>query len=360
VRDKGRVRQETDPYGLYSLTESDSRTTVVWSGTSDAKQTGYGEMIRTPICDLLGIDYPIVQGGMAWVSTSELVVAVSEAGALGILGAGNASPDWVENQVRQIKAGTSKPFGVNVPMFSPFVQDVFNICMRERVPVVTTGAGNPSSYIPALKRAGVFIMPVVASVALAKRLERAGADALVAEGCESGGHIGDVGTLPLVPQVVDAVKIPVVAAGGFADGRGLVAALALGAVGIQMGTRFICTTECAVHPNYKDMIVKAGDRSTITTGHSLGHPVRALRNPMTRKFEELEKQGLSEAELIEFGTGKLRLATVNGDVVGGSFMAGQSCGLVNDIVPVAELIQRIMSEAEALLKHLPQYAIPGG
>jgi len=315
-------------------------------------------MIRTALCDLLGIDHPIIQGGMAWVATPQLVTAVSEAGALGILGAGNAPPDLVETQVRQIKAVTNKPFGLNVPMFSPYVESVINICVREKVPVVTTGAGNPSSYIPVLKQAGVFVMPVVASVALAKRLERAGADAVIAEGNESGGHIGDVNTLPLVPQVADAVKIPVVAAGGFADGRGLVAALALGAVGVQMGTRFICTTECAVHQNYKDMIVRAGDRATITTGHSLGHPVRALRNPMTRKFEKMEKTGLTEEELIEFGTGKLRLA-VEGDVVEGSFIAGQSCGLVNDIVPVAELIQRIISDAEMLLHHLPKYVTNG-
>ena len=317
-------------------------------------------MIRTPLCDLLGIEHPILQGGMAWVSTPELVVAVSEAGALGIIGAGNAPPNLIEAYVRQVKARTQKPFGLNVPMFSPFVQDVVNICVREKVPVVTTGAGNPSAYISVLKQAGTIVIPVVASVALAKRLERAGADAIIAEGSESGGHIGDVNTLPLVPQVVDAVKVPVVAAGGIADGRGLVAALALGAVGVQMGTRFICTTECAVHQNYKDMIVKAGDRATITTGHSLGHPVRALRNPMTRKFEEMEKQELTEEALIEFGTGKLRAAVEAGDVVGGSFMAGQSCGLVNDIIPAAELIQRIIAEAEALLRRLPQYVTAGG
>lgn len=314
-------------------------------------------MIRTPLCDLLGIDYPIIQGGMAWVSTSELVVAVSEAGALGILGAGNAPPDWVEAQVQAIKSRTNKPFGLNVPMFSSFVEEIFQICVRERVPVVTTGAGNPGHFISALKRGGVFVMPVVASVALAKRLERAGADALIAEGSESGGHIGDVATLPLVPQVVDAVKIPVVAAGGFGDGRGLAAALALGAVGVQMGTRFICTTECPVHENYKGMILKAGDRSTIATGHSLGHPVRALRNPMTRKFEEMEKQGLTEAELIEFGTGKLRLAVINGDVIEGSFMAGQIAGMIRDVAPATELIQRIVKESEAILTRLPNYVI---
>ena len=316
-------------------------------------------MIRTPLCDLLGIEHPILQGGMAWVSTPELVVAVSEAGALGIIGAGNAPPDLIEKYVLQVKERTQKPYGLNIPMFSPFVQDMVNLCVRERVSVVTTGAGNPTAIIPELKQAGVIVIPVVASVALAKRLERAGADALVAEGSESGGHIGDVHTFPLVPQVVDAVQIPVVAAGGIADGRGLVAALALGAVGIQMGTRFICTDECKVHLNYKEMVVKAGDRSTITTGHSLGHPVRALRNPMTRKFEEMEKQSLTEEQLIEFGTGRLKAAVVDGDVAGGSFMAGQSCGLVNDIVPCAELIQRIMAQAEAVLARLPQYATGG-
>jgi enoyl-[acyl-carrier protein] reductase II len=316
-------------------------------------------MIRTPLCDLLGIDHPIVQGGMAWVSTPELVIAVSEAGALGILGAGNAPPNLVETQVREIKASTNRPYGVNVPLISPYIQEIVAICVREQVPVVTTGAGSPSSFIPVLKEAGVVVMPVVASVALAKRLERAGADALVVEGTESGGHIGDVSTLPLVPQVVDAVSVPVVAAGGFADGRGLVAALALGAVGIQMGTRFIATAECAVHGNYKEMIVKAGDRATITSGHSLGHPVRALKSPMTRKFIEMEKVGLTEEQLIEFGTGKLRKAAVEGDTAEGSFMAGQCCGLVKDIVPVAELVRRVISEAESLLCHLPQYASPG-
>lgn len=293
---------------------------------------------------------------MAWVSTAELVIAVSEAGALGILGAGTAPPDWVRDSVRRIKESTERPFGVNLPMFSPYAQEVMDVCVQERVPVVTTGAGSPTRFVPLLKRAGIVVIPVVASVALAKRLERAGADAVIAEGSESGGHIGDVNTLPLVPQVVDAVKVPVVAAGGIADGRGVAAALALGASGVQMGTRFICTTECAVDYKYKDMIVRAGDRSTITTGHSLGHPVRALRNPMTRKFEEMEKTGLTEAELIEFGTGKLRLA-VQGDAAGGSFMAGQSCGLVNDVVPAAELIQRIVMEAEAVLSHLPQYIV---
>lgn len=312
-------------------------------------------MIHTPLCDLLGIDHPILQGGMAWVSTPDLVVAVSEAGGLGIIGAGNAPPDLVEGYVKQVKARTAKPYGLNVPMFSQYLDEIIAICIREKVPVVTTGAGNPSAYIAPLKEAGTRVIPVVASVALAKRLERAGADALVAEGSESGGHIGDVNTFPLVPQVVSAVRIPVVAAGGIADGRGLAAALALGATGIQMGTRFICSTECSVHLNYKEMIVKAGDRSTITTGHSLGHPVRALRNPMTRKFEEMEKQSLTQEQLIEFGTGKLKSAAVDGDVAEGSFMAGQSCGLVDDIVSCAEIIRRTVAEAEEVLLRLPGF-----
>ena len=309
-------------------------------------------MLKTVLCDLLGIKYPIIQGGMAWVSTWELAAAVSEAGGLGIIGAGNAPADFVRDQVRKTKERTTKPFGVNIPLFSPYVDDVVGVCIAEGVPVVTTGAGSPSAIIPPLKAAGIKVIPVVASVALARRLERLGVDALVAEGMESGGHIGDVATMPLVPQVVDAVKIPVIAAGGFADGRGLVAALALGAVGVQMGTRFICTTECYVHPNYKEKIVRSGDRATITTGHSLGHPVRAIRNEMTNEFAEMEKKGISEEDIIAFGTGKLRLAVIEGDVVHGSVMAGQICGLVNDIVPVAVLLERIMAEAEQILDRL--------
>ena len=312
-------------------------------------------MIVTSLCELLGIQHPIVQGGMAWVSTAELVVAVSEAGGLGIIGAGNAPPDFVRDQVRQVKNGTDRPFAVNVPLFSPFVETVLEICIEEQVPVVATGAGSPAQYIPRLKEAGIKVIPVVASVALAKRLERAGADAVVAEGMESGGHIGDVATLPLVPQVVDAVSIPVIAAGGIADGRGLAAALALGAAGVQMGTRFICATECTAHSNYKDKIVQAGDRSTMTAGHSIGHPVRALRNPMVREFLRLEKEVEAEKMTIEFGTGKLRLAVVDGDTMNGSMMAGQSAGLVNDIAPTRELIQRIMAEAEAILLSLSDY-----
>ena len=317
-------------------------------------------MIRTILCDLLNIEHPIVQGGMAWMATAELVAAVSEAGGLGILGGGNAPPDYVRAQVQETKARTRKPFGVNIPIFSPYVDEVVQICIDDEVPVVATGAGSPGPWMAQLKEAGIKVMPVVASVALAKRLERMGADILVAEGTESGGHIGDVATLPLVPQIVDAVSVPVVAAGGIADGRGLAAALALGAVGVQMGTRFICAEECVAHPNYKQKIVRAGDRATITTGHSLGHPVRAIKNPMTRKFEAMEKVGISEEELIELGTGKLRLAVEEGDMTWGSIMAGQVSGLIHDVLPVAEIIRRTVAEAQVILsQRLPSLVLAG-
>ena len=315
-------------------------------------------MIKTPLCTLLGITHPIVQGGMAWVATAELVAAVSEAGGLGILGGGNAPPDYVRAQIRETRQRTDKPFAVNIPLFSPYVDDVVQICIEERVAAVATGAGNPGPIIPPLKEAGITIIPVVGSVALAKRVARMGADALVAEGMESGGHIGDVATMPLIPQVVDTVDIPVIAAGGFADGRGLAAALALGAAGIQMGTRFICTTECIVHPNYKQKIVRAGDRATITTGHSLGHPVRAIKNPMTRKFQEMEREVvINEEELIELGTGKLRLAVEQGDMVDGSVMAGQISGLIHDVIPTRELIERIVAEVEDILGKMPSFVV---
>lgn len=310
-------------------------------------------MIRTPLCDLLGIEYPIIQGGMAWVGTAELVAAVSNAGGLGIVGGGNAPPEEVAREIRLAKEMTDKPFGLNIPLaISGYADEIVTLCIEEDVKIVVIGAWRPGDYIARLKEAGIVVIPVVASVALAKRLERQGADALVAEGMESGGHIGDVATMPLVPQVVDAVDIPVIAAGGIADGRALVAALALGAQGIQMGTRFICTTECTAHENYKRAILKARDRSTMTTGHSLGHPVRAIRNPMVHQFEELEKRGISEEEIIEFGTGKLRLAAIEGDTKNGSVMAGQIAGMIDDIVPVKELIERIVAEAEEIIARL--------
>lgn len=309
-------------------------------------------MIHTTLCDLLEIKYPIIQGGMAWVATAELVAAVSEAGGLGVIGGGNAPPDYVLDQIRRTRSLTSRPFGVNIPLFSAFVPDLVRICVEEKVAVVTTGAGSPARIVPPLKDAGIKVIPVIASVALAVRLARDGVDALVAEGMESGGHVGDVTTMPLIPQVVDAVSVPVIAAGGFADGRGLLAALALGAVGIQMGTRFICTTECTVHLNYKERLVRANDRATVVTGKSLGHPVRAIRNAMTTRFAEMEKAEVSETETMEFGTGRLRLAASEGDVVNGSVMAGQVAGLIHDVVPVRELIERIMTEAEVGLHAL--------
>ena len=313
-------------------------------------------MLHTPLCDLLDIRYPILQGGMAWIATAELSAAVSEAGGLGILGGGNAPPEYVHDQIRQTRQLTDKPFGVNIPLFSPYVNAVVEVCLEEEVPVVTTGAGSPALIMSHLKEGGVKVIPVVASVALARRVERMGADAIVVEGMESGGHIGDVATLPLIPQVVDAVDIPVIAAGGIGDGRGLVAALALGAVGVQMGTRFICTTECIAHDNYKQALVRARDRSTMTTGHSIGHPVRALRNPMARMFEESEREGLSEEEIMEFGTGKLRLAVEKGDVKQGSVMAGQICGLIHDILPMQELIAGMVAQAQAVIGQLNSLA----
>lgn len=310
-------------------------------------------MIKTPLCDLLGIEYPILQGGMAWVATAELAAAVSNAGGLGTLGGGNAPPEKVAREIQLAKELTDKPFGLNIPLaISSYADEIVDLCIAEGVKIVVIGAWRPGNHIARLKEAGITVMPVVSSVALAKRLERQGVDALIAEGMESGGHIGDVATMPLIPQVVDAVNVPVIAAGGIADGRGMVAALALGAQGIQMGTRFICTTECTAHENYKRAILRASDRSTMTTGHSLGHPVRVLRNPMAHQFEELERSGVSEQEIIEFGTGKLRLAAIEGDVINGSVMAGQIAGMINDIVPVKELIERIVAEAEEIIGQL--------
>ena len=310
-------------------------------------------MIRTPLCDLVGIEYPIVQGGMAWVGTAELAAAVSNAGGLGVIGGGNAPTEEIAREIRLARELTDKPFGLNIPLaISEYADDIVALCIEEGVKIMVIGAWRPGNHITRLKEAGITVITVIASVALAKRLVRQGADVLIAEGMESGGHIGDIATMPLVPQVVSAVNVPVIAAGGFADGRGLVAALALGAQGIQMGTRFICTTECTAHENYKRAILKARDRSTMTTGHSLGHPVRALKNPMVHEFEELERRGITEAELIEFGTGKLRLAAIEGDMKNGSVMAGQIAGMVNDIVPVKELIERIVAEAEEIIGRL--------
>lgn len=270
-------------------------------------------MFKTSICDILGIEYPVIQGGMAWVATAELAAAVSDAGGLGIIGAGNAPADFVRNEIRKVKQMTNKPFGVNIMLLSPFVDDVIQAVYEERVPVVTTGAGNPGKYIPKFKEIGTKVIPVVPSVALAKKMEQEGVDAVIAEGTESGGHVGELTTMALVPQVVDAVNVPVIAAGGIADGRGVISALALGAKGVQLGTVFVCAEECTAHINYKNAIIKAGDRGTVVTGRATGHPVRIIKNKLAREFEKLEKMNAAAEEYEKLGVGRLRAAVVDGD-----------------------------------------------
>jgi enoyl-[acyl-carrier protein] reductase II len=302
-------------------------------------------MFKTPICDILGINYPIIQGGMAWVATAELAAAVSNAGGLGIIGAGNAPGAFVKNEIQKIKNMTSKPFGVNIMLLSPFIEEVINVVYEERVPVVTTGAGNPGKYIDGFKKIGTKIIPVVPSVALAKRMEQEGVDAVIAEGMESGGHVGEQTTMALVPQVVDGVKIPVIAAGGIADGRGFVSALALGAQGVQMGTVFVCSKECTAHENYKEAIIKANDRGTVVTGRATGHPVRIIKNKLFREFERLDKTNAPLEEYEKLGAGRLRTAVIDGDVNYGSVMAGQIGGMIKEIRPVREIIENILREA---------------
>ena len=299
---------------------------------------------QNPICRLLNIKYPVFQGGMAWIGTAELASAVSNAGGLGIIGAGNMPADLLQKEIKKAKGWTDKPFGVNIMLRSPFVKDVMNVIVEERVKVVTTGAGNPAEYVPALKEIGCKVIPVVASVALAKRLvARSGADAVIAEGTESGGHVGDITTMALVPQVVDAVDVPVIAAGGIADSRGMAAAFSLGACAIQMGSRFVVSEECIAHPNYKQFVLKARDRSTVVTGRSTGAPVRVLANKLTKEFERLEKEGAPVEELEKLGTGRLRMATHDGDVEKGSVMIGQIAGMLNDIKPVQQIIEDIVN-----------------
>lgn len=301
-------------------------------------------MFNSKLCQLLNIKYPILQGGMAWVATAELAAAVSNAGGLGVIGAGHMPPDALRAEIVKAKSLTNKPFGVNIMLMSPFVKEVMNVVLEERVPVITTGAGNPGEYIPALKEIGSKVIPVVASVALAKRLERTGVDAVIAEGMESGGHIGEVTTMALVPQIVDAIQIPVIAAGGIADARGVVAALALGAQGVQIGTRFVVSTECTAHDNYKQAVVKAKERSTVVTGVSTGHPVRVISNKLTREYLDLEKVGALPEELENLGAGKLKAAVRDGDVERGSVMIGQIAGMVREVKPVAAIIDEIVSE----------------
>lgn len=311
--------------------------------------------MRTDVTKLLEIEYPILQGGMAWVAEHHLAAAVSEAGGLGLIGAASAPGEWVREQIRKVKERTEKPFGVNIMLMSPYADEVAKVVAEEGVKVVTTGAGNPEKYMKLWKDAGIKVIPVVASVALAKRMERCGADAVVAEGSEAGGHIGENTTMVLVPQIADAVSIPVIAAGGIADGRGVAASLMLGASAVQVGTHFVVTKESVVHENYKKCIIKAKDIDSKVTGRSTGHPIRVLRNQMTKEYLRLEKEGASFEELEKLTLGALRKAVVEGDVVNGSLMAGLSAGLVKAEFSCRELIQKLMSEAEACLKGAKLY-----
>ncbi len=304
------------------------------------------------ICKLLKIKYPIFQGGMAWIGTAELASAVSNAGGLGIIGAGHMPPDILRAEIQKCKGWTDKPFGVNVMLMSPFVKEVMQVVIDEKVAVVTTGAGNPGEYVPDLKAIGTKVIPVVASVALAKRLVRSGADAVIAEGTESGGHIGEIATMPLVPQVVDAVDVPVIAAGGIGDSRGMAAAFALGANAVQMGSRFVLSEECIAHENYKKLVLKAKDRSTVVTGRSLGHPARVIANKMTRTYQEMEANGASNEELEKFGVGTLHRATHEGDVDNGSVMIGQISGMLDDIKPVKQILEDIVNGLPKAVENL--------
>lgn len=306
--------------------------------------------MKTRLTEILGIEYPVVQGGMAWVAESHLAAAVSEAGGLGLIAAANAPAEWVREQIYEVRKYTVKPFGVNIMMLSPNADEVAQVVVEENVPVVTTGAGTPEKYMSIWKEAGIKVIPVVASVAMAKRMERCGADAIVAEGTEAGGHIGENTTMVLVPQIADVVQIPVIAAGGIADGRGMAAAFMLGAEGVQMGTRFVATEEAQVHENYKNCIIKAKDIDSRVTGRTTGHPVRALRNKMTTEYIRLENAGASFEELERLTLGGLQKAVVDGDVKQGSVMAGQIAGMIKEILPCKKVIINLVSHAESLLK----------
>lgn len=308
-------------------------------------------MINSPICNMLGIEYPIFQGGMAWVSDAKLAAAVSNAGGLGIIASGNAPADRVREQIEAARNLTRKPFGVNIMLMSPFAEDVARVVAEEKVAVVTTGAGSPAKYMDMWKKAGITVIPVVPSCGLAKKMERAGADAVIAEGTESGGHVGELTTMALIPQVADTVNIPVIAAGGIGDGRGVAAAFLLGAVGVQLGTRFLAAAECGIHQNYKDKVLKAKDIDTITTGKRLGHPVRSLKTAFSRDlFSKEYDSTVSNEELESLGIGALRLAAVEGDEKKGCFMAGQIAGLVNKEQPCREIIEEIFSQAREILE----------
>ena len=307
-------------------------------------------MIKSEICELLGIEYPVFQGGMAWIADGKLAAAVSNGGGLGIIAAGNGSGERVREQIKIARTLTDKPIGVNIMLMSPHADEVAQVVIEERVPVVTTGAGNPSKYMAGWKEANIKVIPVVASVAMAKLMTRLGASALIAEGGESGGHVGELTTMVLVPQICDATHLPVIAAGGIADGRGVAAALMLGACGVQMGTRFLCAEECTtIHPNYRERILKANDLCTMVTGKRLGHSVRSLRTEFARNYAKMEFSGMSDAELDGKASGALRLAVTEGDLDKGCFMSGQIAAMVNKVQPAAEIIREVIREAEPIL-----------
>jgi enoyl-[acyl-carrier protein] reductase II len=300
------------------------------------------------ITRLLNIKYPVLQGAMAWVADAALAAAVSNGGGLGIIAAGNMPPDALDRELTKIRALTDKPFGLNIMLLSPTAGDALELAASHMVPIVTTGAGLPGKVIDRLAPLGIIVVPVVASVSLAERVKKQGAHAVIAEGMEAGGHIGEITTMALTAQVVQAVDIPVIAAGGVADGRGMLAAFALGAEGVQMGTRFVCAVECGAHDNFKKKIIEANDRSTIVTGRTLGHPVRCVKNKFTQTFAEMEDAHATLAELDKFGSGKLRAAVVDGDMEHGSVMSGQIAGLINRIQPAKEIIEEVVSEAARL------------
>jgi enoyl-[acyl-carrier protein] reductase II len=305
--------------------------------------------LRTRVTDLLGIEHPIIQGGMAWTATWELAAAVSNAGGFGVIGAGHMPTDLLREQIRGAKAATDRPFGVNLMLLTPHIDDLVEMVLAEGVHAVTTGAGNPGRYMEALKAKGIKVLPIAPSVALARRLESIGADAIIGEGMEAGGHIGDLTTLVLTPQLVDAVDIPVIAAGGIADGRGVAAAFALGAEAVQVGTRFMCATECTIHPDVKARVLRAKDRDTVVTGYSTGHPVRVLKNRLTRQIEELDRANKAE-EIEALGAGKLALCMREGDIEMGSLMAGQCSAMVIEIQSAAEIVQALVAEAEDVMR----------
>ena len=314
-------------------------------------------MIKSKVAEMLGLKYPVFQGGMAWVATAELVSAVSNAGGLGIIGSGSMEPDILEKEIHRTKQMTDKPFGVNLMLMNPFIDDLVEVVCKEKVAVVTTGAGNPGKYIEKFKNAGIKVFPIAPMIALAKRLKKLGVDGIIAEGGESGGHVGELTTMVLVRQIVNEIDLPVIAAGGISDSRSVVAAFALGADAVQIGTRFVVAKECTVHKNYKEAIIKADCRDAVVTGRSTGHPVRCLRNRLTREFDKLEKEGAPKEKLEELGAGKLKAAAVDGDIKWGSVMMGQTAGLIEEEQSVKEILEEIFNGVPEVIKELNERII---